>query len=176
MNTKKQDELINTYLSALDGDIQSVYRELASNLAELGYHPHAQRGYIVFKHDLHNKQMAKVGMTVKKNQPPRPYFALRFSACRGYSSRFGEIVRADIEKSPSHAAKCVEGGCGYCAGDAWSHVYTAEFPDGRRTHCGAYVMEIPGVTMDDLSEIKKIMAEEHRYLLAHEAKIEEERV
>jgi len=169
MNTKRQEELVNGYLAALDEDTRPVYRELTRYLSELGYYPHAQRSYIVFKHDLHNKQMAKMGTSTRKNQTPKPYFALRFSACRGYSPRFADIARAAIEKSPSHAAKCVDGGCGYCQGEPWSHVYTLTLGGERRTHCGAYVQEIPNVAAEDLTEIQGLMAEEHRYLLRHEA-------
>lgn len=51
-------------------------------------------------------------------------------------------------------------------------MYTSKLPDGEiNTHCGAYALEIPNVIADDIVEIKKLIREEHEYLLEHEVKI-----
>ena len=104
MKTKKQQELINTFLSLLDDEIKTYYHELILYLSEFGYHPHKQRSFIVFKHDMHNKQIAKIG--IKKNKEQTPFFALRFSACQGYSQKFSDIVSAVIVKYPARVAQC----------------------------------------------------------------------
>lgn len=98
-----------------------------------------------------------------------PLLSLRFSACRGYSPRFADIVRAAAAKYPFHAAICVGGGCGYCKGEPETHVYIDDAPDGgERPICGAYALAIPDITPNDLDEIKRLIREEHDYLLRHE--------
>lgn len=167
MKTKKQEELVDSFLSELGEESRPQYRSIIMYLSELGYHPQKQRSYIVFKHDMHNKQMAKIGIDVRSKSP---FFALRFSACRGYSQRFAEIVRAAVAKDSFREALCLKNACDYCKGDAATRVYTYTFPDGEsRSHCGAVALEIPDLTADDIGEIGKLMKEEHDYLMAHEA-------
>jgi len=72
-----------------------------------------------------------------------------------------------MDKYTTREARCVDGSCAYCAGPADTHVYTNGA--SGRYHCGAYAVEIPGVSADDLPEIKKIVNEEHEYLMKYEA-------
>jgi len=180
MKTKRQEELVNAFLAQLDDENRALYGEITGYLAELGYNPYRQRSYIVFKHDAHGKQMAKVGVKNKKEYltyqaMPEPYFALRFSACRGYSRRFEDIVRAAVSRESFRQAACLTNECGYCAGEPATHVYACEFPDGEsRSHCGAHALVIPGVTLRDIEEIKQLLKEEHRYLMKHQAGVEVE--
>ena len=168
MVTKRQEELVHTYLLGLDDKTRPLYREIAGQLYELGYHPHKERSYLVFKHDLHNKQMAKMGR--KNDKAQTPYFALRFSACRGYSPRVAGIVAAAVARYPARAARCIDGGCHFCQGEPASHVYTHTFSDGRsQSHCGAYALEIPDILPEELDEIKRLIQEEHAFLLKYEA-------
>jgi len=173
MKTQKQRELVDLFLSELEEGDKSVYRDIAVYLSELGYNPKKEKSRISFKHDLHNKQIAKMSIDTHKTKGPSPCFSLRFSACRGYSGRFSDIVGAFIAKYPTRTARCVSDGCDYCKGGALSHVYTHAFPGGdAKYHCGAYALEIPGVTAEDIPELKKLIKEEHGYLLKHEAGIE----
>ncbi len=166
MNTQRQEELITSFLSALGDETRPVYQDVILCLSELGYHPSKDKSNISFKHDLHNKQIAKIG--IKKNQ--EPFFALRFSACRGYSQRFIEIVALYTAKYPARVSRCTDNGCNYCSGEPSTHVYTSISPDGELIkHCGAYAIEIPDITPDDNAEIRKLIHEEHEYLLKHEA-------
>lgn len=169
MKTKRQEELVNDFLSVLGDEIRPCYQDIIMFLSELGYHPQKERSYILFKHDLHNKQMAKMGLM--KNKAQTPYFALRFSACRDYSQRFADIVGAAVMNNPTRAARCTDNGCSFCGGEAVSHVYTAVVDGESKSHCGAYALEIPGITLGDIEEIKKLIKEEHAYLLKHEAGI-----
>ena len=171
MKTKKQEELVNSYLSQLNEALRPVYYEIILYLSELGYNPKKEKSSITFKHDLHNKQMAKIGF--RRNKEHTPFLALRFSACRGYSKRFDDIVRAAVLKYPTRAARCTHGGCDFCQGEPQTHAYTCTFPDGEiRYQCGANAMEIPDITAADVEEIKKLIKEEHRYLMKHEAGVE----
>ena len=143
-----------------------MYRELAAYLAELGYYPHREKSSISFKHDLHNKQMAKIGFG--RGKAPAPFFALRFSACRGYSQRFADIVGDAAVRYPSRAARCTDGGCDFCAGDPETHVYTALSPDGEAKYlCGANALAIPNLSADDIEEIKRLIAEENAYPVSY---------
>lgn len=170
MKTKKQKEMIDSFLLTLGDDEQSLYREIVVYLSELGYNPKKERSHISFKHDLHNKQVAKIGIRSKKASSP--FFALRFSACREYSQRFAEVVRTAIVKSPSKIPGCINKTCNYCGGEPGTHIYTFKFPEGdKKAHCGAYALEIPDITVEDLVEIKKLIEEEHQYLLEYEVDI-----
>ena len=171
MKTKRQEELINSFLSELEEPLKPIYRELILYLSEIGYNPHKQRSYIVFKHTLHNKQIAKIGIKIYK--PHNPFFALRFSACRDYSQRFADIVREAVVKQPYAEPNCIAGVCDYCAGTADSHVYTHIFDNGEiRFLCGSGALEISDIAAGDIAEIKQLIKEEHTYLLKHQAGIE----
>ncbi|MGG5372629.1 hypothetical protein [Enterococcus sp. AZ196] len=166
MKTKRQKELIDSFLLTLDTETGALYREIVVYLSELGYNPKKERAHISFKHDLHNKQIAKIGIKSKNSSP---FFALRFSACQDYSQKLAEAVRAAIIKSPSKTPGCVHKNCDYCAGDPETHIYTFPFPDKEtKAHCGAYALEIPGIVAEDLVEIKQLIKKEHDYLLKYE--------
>jgi len=97
---------------------------------------------------------------------------LRFSACRDYSQRFADIVKAAVSEAGSSEANCMSGGCEYCAGEPNTHVYKYTFSDGAtKSHCGAVALEIPDITANDIGEIKKLIKENHEYLLKHQAGI-----
>lgn len=66
MKTKKQKELIDSFLRTLDAEDKSVYRDIIVYLSELGYNPKKERSHISFKHSRHNKQIAKIGIRNKK--------------------------------------------------------------------------------------------------------------
>ncbi len=171
MKTKKQEELVNSYLSIIGEEIRPLYKEIIMYLSELGYNPKKEKLNISFKHDQHNKQMAKMGF--KKNQEHLPYFALRFSACRGYSQRFEDIVSAAAAKKTVKEARCIDKGCDYCAGEAETHAYIYKCPDNKiKFLCGANALEISDITENDVTEIKELIREEHLYLMKHEAGIE----
>jgi len=173
MRTKKQDELINTFLDGINDDLRPIYYEIVNCLSKNGYNPQKERSNISFKHDLHNKQMAKMGMKKGKNKQENPFFALRFSACNGYSHKFEEIVSSAIIKYPTRASRCIGGNCNFCAGEPDSHIYSFVLPDGeKKTHCGAYVLEIPDICKEDLDEITELIREEHIYLMKNQVGIE----
>ena len=170
MKTQKQEELVKAYLDQLDDEMRPLYREIVLFLSAMGYNPKKEKSSISFKHDLHNKQLVKLGIKTGKQKESSPSFSLRFSACRGYSQRFADIVDAYMKQYPARIARCTDGGCNYCAGEADTHVYKHECLKGEReAHCGAYAIEIPNMTVDDIGEIKKLLEEEHAYLQQHEA-------
>lgn len=154
--------MAQAFLATLEDDARPVYEEVIAYLAALGYHPQKEKTNLSFKHALHNKQMAKMG--IRTGKAPAPFFALRFSACKGYSKRFEDIVSTLIEKYPARAARCPSGCCDYCKGEAEKHIYRHE----GQASCGAYALEIPGITVNDLAEIKQLISQEHVYLMEYE--------
>jgi hypothetical protein len=170
MKPEKREELINSFLAEISEETRPFYSDIILYLAELGYNPQKEKSNISFKHDLHNKQIAKMGV---KNREQLPFFALRFSACKGYSQRFADIVSAYMLKYPSRTARCTDNnGCNFCAGEPDTHVYTHTFPDGEtKLYCGAYAVEILDIKPEDIAEIKRLIKEEHDYLLKHQTGI-----
>ncbi len=170
MKTKKQEELVNAFISEMDEDSKLLYREIIMYLSELGYNPKKEGSRISFKHDMHTKQIAKMGMT--KGKSPSPIFMLRFSACKEYSKRFQDIVSDAVNKDNIREAQCIQNSCDFCAGEADTHVYTYISFDGQtQFHCGASALKIPNITSEDIAEIKKLLMEEHIYLMKHQAGI-----
>ena len=165
--TKKNAELWNAFLQSLNDDERAVYEELAACMAEYGYEPRKNNSNMSFYHARHNKQLAKMGIRTGKKDAG-PFFALRFSACRGLSERFAAVIDANIARFPQKFSRCVSGACSFCNGDPFSHVYLHS-TDASAMHCGAYVLEIPRLTAADLPELQKLISEEHTYLLTHEA-------
>ena len=112
MRTEKQRELMEGFLSTLEPERSAVYRELILHLSSLGYDPKKQRSALVFTCPWHNKQIAKTGFD-RKGQP---FFALRFSACRGYSQRFEKIVEDVVSGKGYREARCMANGEDFCKG------------------------------------------------------------
>ena len=171
MKTKKQEELVNAFLSDNENEQTPLYREIAVYLSETGYNPRKQRSSIVFNHDSHNKQIAKFGIVRTKDKSP--YFALRFAACAKYSKRFQDLVSAAMEKDGNKDAGCIMGKCDYCQGEPITHVYKYKSANGETiTRCGASPITIHNLSKDDMKEIKMLIWEQHVYLMKNEAGVE----
>ena len=111
-----------------------------------------------------------MGINVNKKKGVFPFFSLRFSACQGYSQRFTDIVNSYISKYPTRVAGCIDNKCNFCKGETDTHVYTCILPEGeQKSHCGAYAIVIPDITINDIEEIKNLAKEEHEYLMSNEA-------
>jgi len=162
MESGKQNKLIDIFLSMIDDDKKLIYSPILSYLIELGYKPQRQKtqDYVIaFKHTLHGKQIAKIGIHQKERTV---FFALRFSACVKYSQKFSDVIRDMVLSSNQFIPMCDI--CKLCKGD--KHVYTHELPGGEKvSRCGAYAYEIPDITVEDISEIKRLLNEQHAYFL-----------
>ena len=171
MKTKKQTELVNKFLSDNANEQIKLYHDIAVYLSSIGYNPRKQRSSIVFNHDSHNKQIAKFGIVRTKDKSP--YFALRFAACTGYSKRFGDLVDAAVDKEKNGEAGCMTGNCDFCRGEPITHVYKGKRTSGETgTRCGASPITIPDLAENDIDEIKKLIWEQHVYLMKNEANID----
>ncbi len=167
MITQKQRELAESFLSDINPELSNLYWELVFHLSHLGYRPVKQGASLVFRCRWHHKHIAKIGFSPQRE----PYFALRFSACKGYSQRFGEIVREAVSKENYKPLSCMEGGAAHCKGPVDQRVYGYQFPNGEKRYlCGAKALEIPNLARPDISELKSLMEEEHRFLMEYETK------
>jgi hypothetical protein len=120
-------------------------------------------------HKQHSKKIAKMGLGGGKK--PAPVFGLRFSACREYSEKFAAAAKKAIDRKPD-CAPCLTGECRYCAGEPETHVYSYVDPAGERKYvCGAWSLEVPDIAPGDVGEIKRLIREEHIYLMKHQAGI-----
>lgn len=172
--TKKQEELVNAYLSQFENEAKQLFGKIISFLCEMGFYPRKAGTSISFVSAIHNKQIAKIGAHIKKGQMPTPKFSMRFSSSNAYSQRFTKIVHDAVVKvtASNHyrLARCLTGECSVCHGEPEAHIYKSILPNGEViTSCGVYAIEIPNITVDDFDEIKQLITKEHEYLVSHEA-------
>lgn len=164
---KKQEALLHSFLTALGEEYKPLYSDILACLTDLEYYPVKVRSNLSFKHSLHKKQIAKIGFLKNQNVP---FLALRYSACKNYSEKIAAITEEYLEKYPKRTALCTSGGCSFCKGGPDTHVYRSTGAgDAGKAHCGAYAVELRGITADDADEIKGLIREEHAYLMKHEA-------
>lgn len=161
---KKWQTLILAFYEMISVEERQVYQPIIDALVELDYMPMQKKtkGFILsFSNLAHNRVLARFGV---REGGGKAFFGLRFSACDHYSDKFAHVIRDRILSGNSRLAKC--NGCGYCKGDKFAYRYT--FPDGeRKASCGAFVLDIPDVTLSDVDEIKRLIAEQHAYFMSN---------
>ena len=161
---KKCEEFINEFYEMISYEEKCVYQPIIEALVELDYTPMRKRtkGFILsFNNLAHNRVIARFGI---REGGGKAFFGLRFSSCINYSDKFAGVIRDRILSSNNRLAKCSE--CGYCKGDKFAYTYT--FPNGEsKAACGAFVLEIPDVTLSDINEIKKLISEQHEYFMKY---------
>lgn len=159
---KRWEEFIFEFYELISSKEKMVYQPIIEALVELGYTPMKKRtkGFILsFNNLAHNRVLARFGV---REGDGKAFFGLRFSSCSNYPDKFADVIRDRIRSSNNRLAKCEE--CGYCKGDKF--VYTYTFPNGeRKAACGAFVLEIPDVTLSDVDDIKKLICEQHEYFM-----------
>ncbi len=160
---KKWQANVELFLSTLSQSDKNNYKQLIDILVDAGYVPHKMRvrGLVMaFKNPAHNRVIANMGIRQGCEQP---FFGLRFSACSEYPPKFDHVIRARILSSKSRPAKC--GVCHYCDGP--KHVYTCEFPEGNKSECGCFILEIPDITTEDIDPIGKMIAVQDEYFMTY---------
>ena len=161
---KKWEEFISEFYGMISSEEKLVYQPIIETLVELDYTPMRKRtkGFILsFNNLAHNRVLARFGV---REGGEKAFFGLRFSACMHFSDKFSNVIRDRILSSNNRLAKCEK--CGYCNGEKFVYAYT--FPDGKsEAACGAFVLEIPDVTLSDVDEIKRLIGEQHEYFMKH---------
>lgn len=161
---KAWEKHIEAFYSMISSEQKMVYQPIINLLIELGYTPMKKqtKGYILsFSNLSHNRVIARLGV---REGDTDAFFGLRFSSCTNYSDKFAKVIRDRILSSNNRLAKCGE--CGFCKGDKF--VYTYTFPDGQmKAACGAFVLEIPDVTTNDIDEIIRLIEQQHAYFMEY---------
>lgn len=157
---KSWEKHIEVFYSMISAEQKLVYEPIIYRLIERGYTPMKKqtKGYILsFSNLSHNRVIARFGV----REGADAFFGA-FSSCTNYSDKFANVIRDRILSSNNRLAKCGE--CGFCKGDKF--VYTYTFPDGEmKAACGAFVLEIPDVTTNDIDEIKGLIDQQHAYFM-----------
>ena len=160
---KKWETFINEFYEMISSEDKAVFQPIIEILLELGYTPLKKRtkGFILsFSNLAHNRVLARFGI---RDDAERAFFGLRFSSCINYSDKFANVIRDRILSSNNRLAKCEK--CRYCKGDKF--VYTYVFDGKSKAACGAFVLEIPNVTLSDVDEIKRVINEQHEYFMKY---------
>ncbi len=173
--TKKQQSLLEELLGALPENDRPAYSDLMQYLLALGYVPQKQKVkdlVLSFRHGVHNRVIAKVGVRKQAG-----FISIKFFACASVPQKYMDALRDDIDarggqySSPLrlNPVNEIRNKCGYCGcvctGGGFG--YYCKFPDGREVaRCGAYPIVIPDVHEGDIREMKAVILEQHTYFLS----------
>ncbi|MCL2014379.1 MAG: hypothetical protein FWG69_05255 [Oscillospiraceae bacterium] len=165
----KQNTLISQLLSALPEDRRDLFGGLMEHLTKLGYLPQKQA---VKTFTLSFKRGRQVIAKIRVCNGGE--FCVKFFACEDPPQKYRDALRRDIEAqneqywglmSPNRPAhlknKC--DGCGTaCTGGNMGYYW--KFEDDREIfRCGAYPILISDISIDDLAEAKRLLAEQDSY-------------
>lgn len=178
--TAKQTALMHELLNQLPKDQQEVYGQIVEYLAELGYRPQKQRVSnftLSFKHNIHGKTIGKTRMYKGKG-----CLSIKFFACTHVPERFLQALYAEAKEAedaytrsipppdrepmpPNGIMKKCTSSCTVCTGGSMR--YFLQCPDGKEIfRCSAYPVLIPNITENDLTDLKRLILEQHQYFLA----------
>ena len=172
---EKQTQLIETLYRELPSSVLPYYIELVNALVELGYKPYKRAAAdfaLDFKHKQTKKPLAQIGYI---NNAAK--FRMKYSSCTDVPERFIAALHRDDAsrrtlngKTPHHDMKNHElklfcGHCGdRCTSGGWAYMLKTE--DGEKLpRCGAYPPEIPIINEQDVTDVKRLMLEQHKYLM-----------
>jgi hypothetical protein len=167
--TLKQKNLISQLVSELPDELKMPYGEIMDCLTDLGYLPQKQAvkdfmlsfksgRQIIAKICARSGGEFRVKFFACENPPPKYRGALLQEINRNKNTYWGAMD----PNRPAHLKnKC--DGCGTaCTGGQMGYYW--KFEDGREEfRCGAYPILIPNITADDITEVKRLIAEQHRY-------------
>ena len=165
----KQDTLISQLLSALPEDRRNLFGDLMEYLIKLGYLPQKQA---VKALTLSFKRGRQVIAKVRAFNGGE--FRVKFFACENPPQKYRDALRRDIEAQneqywgtikpdrPAHLKNKCDRCCTVCTGGNMGYYWKVK--DRREIfRCGAYPILIPDITIDDLAEVKRLLAEQDRY-------------
>ena len=168
-----QIQLIETLYKSLPSNELPYFTELVDALVELGYKPYKRSTAdfaLDFKHKETKKPIAQVGVIKNSGR-----FRMKYSSCKDVPERFIAALHKDDAsirtlkkgKEPQifNEIKNFCGRCGdVCTSGGWAYVLKTE--DGKELlRCGAYPPEIPVINEQDVTDIKRLMLEQHKYLI-----------
>ena len=168
---EKQKQLIETLYKALSPNELPFFTELVEALIELGYKPYKRATVdfaLDFKHKETKKPLAQTSVIKGVGR-----FRMKYSSCKNVPERFIVALHKDDASSrtlkrgrtPHNEVKNFCGRCGdVCTSGGWAYVLKTD-DDKELLRCGAYPPEIPIVGEQDVMDIKRLMLEQHKYLM-----------
>lgn len=149
--TEKQQNALNTILTALPEDCRESYQEIAEYAISLGYMPvlkGSRRDYADFINSKLKRTILK-----KNTNPDYRWIAIKFYALSEYKGIFQDAVdeRLSYWNKLGYEAKCF--GCGKCDG---THGYKCITQSGAEGFlCGFGVVPIPTFKAENIEEVKE---------------------
>lgn len=163
MPTLKQSELIDSLLSLMNDDDISLCKPVIDSLLNLGYVPkkHKKSTFVV-EFEMYGRIIVKIEI----NHQGVLVFWLRFSASAEYSQIFQDAVKrrpeAWIKRNQDWENQDLQKCCGLCKGNPRFYHHIND--NGNKIErCGGYTIAVPGVTVDDVPEILRLIKEQDDY-------------
>lgn len=142
----------------LSPEDRALFAEIAEYAMQLGYKPKKSKTAAinyVFTSSRIRKHLLKFSI-----EQGEPVLKMKFYASKNYSPLFQEGIRAVIEEYDYKYTGCY--GCGKCPGELEGYTYV--YPDGRSYfRCGGELISVPGITRDELPEIKELLERQHTF-------------
>jgi len=156
-------KLIDELMSKLNDDEKLVCGPVIDHLLELGYTvKKCKKSTFTIKFEKCGRAIVKLehGKQYKTDLEPHLSFWLRFSASNQYPQKFQDAVDrrspAWVKRGQHWQPQNPESCCGLCKGKPRFYHYTAE--DGSMFEsCGGYTKRVPGVTVEDVPEILRMI-------------------
>jgi hypothetical protein len=171
INTARREEIVvkkarAVLIAELDSELSDDERPICQNiigcLTELGYTPYKEnvKDFVLsFKNSEVRQTIAKIG--IRSGRRKGAFFSIKFYACISPPKKFLNAVAAAMLKANGRYACC---DCGVCGAGAGERGYHCAYPDGSEfIRCGAYTVEIPGLTLEDAEDFNKLLIEQHAY-------------
>lgn len=149
--TEKQQNALNTILSALPEDCRESYQEIANYAISLGYMP-VLKGSRKDYADFINSKLKRTILKINTN-PDCRCIAIKFYALSEYNGIFQDAIdeRLAYWNKLGYEAKCF--GCGKCDG---THGYKCITQSGKKAFlCGFGIVPIPTFNAENIEEIKE---------------------
>lgn len=172
---KRQEALMEEYLSQIREEYRGMFRELAEYAADLGYAPTRCKTKdltIDFRCSRLKATIMKMEIKEQRHDGFRcgerdvPGLRLKFFAAKSYSEIFQRGIQRVIEDFDGRYTGCY--GCGRCAGVPKGYVF--RYPDGREVfRCGSELISVFDFGEAHLQEIKALLKEQADYFAAEDA-------
>ncbi len=160
--TNAKEKLIAELISQLNDDEQIMCRKIIACLTELGYVPYKEsvRDFVLsFKNREVRQTITKIG--IKSGREKGVFYRIKFYACESPPLKFLDAVINTVIQSNGQYG-CSD--CGVCGATEGKRGYRCQLPNGTEfLRCGAYVVEIPNLAPEDITDFNALLNEQHAY-------------
>lgn len=169
---EKINKMINKCLNEFPADSKNMFRELSEYAVSLGYTPKWVKirvegkaingNSLTFTKSKVNRTLMKIKPSGNPHSPNMPCLVLTFFASADYSELFRQGIQRVIEEFDGRYTGCY--GCGKCKDKLQGYTYI--YSDGRNVfRCGGELIELPPISENDISEVKKLMKTQDDFFL-----------